>query len=170
MSGHLGLDLSLTGTGVALESGTFTIRPKCFGAERLAFIEDRIAEVVSDNGITLVAMEGYAFGRPNQAHQVGELGGVVRLKLWRMGVPFVVIPPASLKKYATGKGNANKDAMLEAAIRRFGFEGHGNDEADAWLLLQAALCAYGKRQFTAYQAEAIEKIAWPGECVWRAAS
>lgn len=137
----LALDLSLTSTGYAWRDDTGqpiygTLDPKGRrGAERLAWIRDRIlhltdTEVYAD----LVAIEGYAFARPNQAHQVGELGGVIRLALWDAGIAYVIVAPSSVKKYATGKGNASKNAMLVAAGRRLGYAGDSNDEADAaWL-------------------------------------
>jgi len=59
----------------------------------------------------------------------------------RLHVPTVVVPNAKLKRYATGKGNANKAAMLEALVRRAPeFETRGNDNLvdAAWLAMLAA--------------------------------
>ena len=137
----LALDLSLTSTGVASDEGTFTIKTSETGAERLAYIRDEVRKAVFRYVPEVVAIEGYAYARANQAHQIGELGGVVRLLLHDMGIDTLIVPPASIKKWATGKGNADKDTMLEVAIREFAFEGHGNDEADAWLLYLMALDA-----------------------------
>ena len=71
--------------------------------------------------------------------------------------------PATLKRFATGKGNATKDATLAAAIRRFGFEGDDNNAADAWLLRAMGLAAYTGHGggSAAYQLEALGKVAWP---------
>ena len=130
----LAFDLSLTSTGYAHSGGTGRIEVNSRGTERLAEIRDNIRALVLTHSPERVAIEGYAYARANQAHQIGELGGVVRLLLHDMGVPYTEVPPSSLKKWATGKGNADKDTMLETAIRKYAFEGHGNDEADAWLL------------------------------------
>ena len=39
-----------------------------------------------------------------------------------------------IKKYATGKGNANKEMMLKAAIDKLGYDGDSYDEVDALFL------------------------------------
>lgn len=114
---------------------------------------------------TLTVIEGYAMGTQRQAHSyaIGELGGLVRWHLWTQEKPYVEIPPATLKKFATGKGNAPKDAMLAAAIRKFGFEGSDNNEADAWLLRCMGLShldTWGYAKST-YSIEALAKVAWP---------
>ena len=133
MGDIIGLDLSLTSTGVADKGGTFRIRPKSKGAQRLDDIASEI--MVLGREAELVVIEGYSFGSQGRAtFSIGELGGVIRLELHRAGVPWLLVPPSVLKKWATGKGNADKDTMLETAIRKYAFEGHGNDEADAWLL------------------------------------
>jgi Holliday junction resolvasome RuvABC endonuclease subunit len=43
------------------------------------------------------------------------------------------VQPATLKKWATGKGNATKEQMVDAARLR-GWEGSDHNEADAWLI------------------------------------
>lgn len=168
MTRVLGLDLSLTATGYAYNDEVVgVLKPRGRGPARLAEIRDWIVYVGQDADV--VVLEGYAFARPNQAHQLGELGGVVRLALHDRRIPYVEVPPALLKRFATGKGNATKDAVLAAAIRRFGFEGDSNDAADAWLLRVMGLTAYDGEPVTDYQREALGKVAWPKldvvECV-----
>lgn len=70
---------------------------------------------------TFVAIEGYAYAMANQAHQLGEVGGVVRTVLWGHCFPFRIHSPSSVKKFATGKGNATKEEMVAAARTRFAF-------------------------------------------------
>lgn len=48
------------------------------------------------------------------------------------------VTPATLKRWTTGKGNANKAAMLEAVNRRFGRRIDDHNEADAIALLEYA--------------------------------
>ncbi len=135
----VGLDLSLTATGVgvvtAIMRNAETIRrPQYRGTERLRSIRDAVINRVDGIRPALVVVEGYAHGRTNQAHQLGELGGVVRVALDELGQRWCELPPSSLKKYATGKGNADKAAVLTEAVRRLGYAGSSNDEADAlWL-------------------------------------
>ena len=133
----LALDLSLRATGWARErAGSVQSGVLATGNLRGCRRLDEIARTVvglaiADPAVELVALEGYAFGRPNQAHQIGELGGTVRLELWRRGMPYLVVQPNVVKQYATGKGNAGKEQMLADAIRRLGYQGSSFDEADA---------------------------------------
>ncbi len=161
MTRVLGLDLSLTATGYAYSAevaGVFRSRAK--GERRLVEVRDFVGEVAYE--MDAVVLEGYSYASSNQAHQIGELGGVVRVMLYQRRTPFVMVPPAVLKKFATGKGNADKDAMLAAAIRRFDFEGDNNNAADAWLLRAMGLAAYSDwGGATEYQQEALGRVSWP---------
>lgn len=153
-------DLSLTSTGVASKHGTARIVPKGKGIDRLREIRSGVTAAVLATKPELIVIEGYANGMgDNYAKGMG--GGVARLAIADCGIPIVEVSPTTLKKFATGKGNANKDDMLEAAIRHFGFQGHGNDEADAWLLLKMAEAAYGDGGANAKQREAIASVTWP---------
>ena len=48
------------------------------------------------------------------------------------------VPVGTIKKYATGKGNANKAAMI-AAMQALGFQPADDNEADALALLHWAM-------------------------------
>lgn len=144
----VGIDLSLTATGIAYADGsTVTIATKGLtGPARLIHVRDavRAALDVAEFAPDLVVLEGYAFGRPAQAHQMGELGGVVRVALHEEAIEFpemrwAVVPPAKLKKFATGKGTADKTAMVVAARERLGWTGMDNNAADALWLRMAGL-------------------------------
>ena len=51
-----------------------------------------------------------------------------------VNIPYAGIPVGTLKKYATGKGNAGKPAMIAAACAK-GWEPVDHNEADAlWIL------------------------------------
>lgn len=181
----IGLDLSLTATGIADETGTRCIKPKSKGVERLGEVRDALLRMMHEH-VTfdaqficgtgprhcvdmprLVVIEGYSMGRQSGsqgvAQQLGELGGVVRLALFEAGVPFVDVSPASLKKYATGKGNASKDLVYGEAIRRLGYTGQSNDEADAMWLRAMAHDAYGEPlvKLPALNRTALDGVRWP---------
>ncbi len=57
------------------------------------------------------------------------------------GVPWSEVSPGSVKKFATGSGNANKKAMLKAAQQMSGgmLDGMDHNAADAYLLLRYTL-------------------------------
>ena len=133
----LALDLSLTATGWAITpdhfgteraAGTFT------GVERLAEYKQWLRRMLLP-GFDLAVIEGDAYGRHNKAHQIGELGGIIRLTLHEENVPFIEVPPAVLKKYATGKGTAPKPDLRMELYKRSGLDVADDNTVDAlWLL------------------------------------
>lgn len=157
-------DLSLTRPAACIDGqlGVFDTK-KLGGHERL----DAILAWTQDQsiGCQLVAVEGYAYARPNQAHQIGELGGLVRHAWWKWGRPYLDVPPSCVKCYATGKGNAGKDDVIAAAIRRGGdlFTGTSNDEADAFWLWALAMDLAGKPvlDLPLTHRRALDKLALP---------
>ena len=161
----LALDLALTTTGYAFPSGPGTFSPPTKadrGMARLAWIRDEVMTLAE--GADLVVLEGYSFASRGRQHATGELGGVVRLALWERAVPVVEVPPSSLKKYATGRGNAPKDQVLAAAIRRLGFKGHDHNEADALWLRTMARDHYGlpgTPEMPKKHREALAGVEWP---------
>ena len=160
----LALDLSLTAAGYCLNGEPGVIKSRQRGWDRIAEITQEV--FVRTFGVDLVLIEGYAFGARGQAvYQIAELGGIVRFWLYQHEILTVEVTPATLKKFATGKGNAPKDAMIAAAIRRFHLgEGHDdNNEADAYLLWCLAREAYGGPVATlpAAQAAVAHALNWP---------
>jgi hypothetical protein len=66
-------------------------------------------------------VEGYAnAATTNRVFQVAENTGLLKYKLYQLGIPVTVIPPTEVKKHATGKGNADKNAMYTAFIHETG--------------------------------------------------
>jgi Holliday junction resolvasome RuvABC endonuclease subunit len=166
------LDLSLTCTGYAYQAngdqspivGTMVPGAKLRGVERLAYLRDAIVELYVDD-VDLVLIEDLPHGSRNAAAgALGELHGVVKLSLHARGIVPVLVPPATLKMLATGKGNADKMAMLSAAIQRLGYTGSSGDEVDAlWLLvLGQLLVGDSPVQLPATHLRALNKIEWPG--------
>lgn len=163
----LALDLSLTRTGYALgleDFGTLEPAKMQTGIGRIDWIMRQAIELATVNLVDLVAIEGYAMGKmTSHAHAQGELGGLIRWALTRKGIPYVEIPPSNAKKYATGKGNANKEAVLAEAIRRLGYSGSSNDVADALWLWAMTMDRYGSPAVTVPQIhrDGLRKVPWP---------
>jgi crossover junction endodeoxyribonuclease RuvC len=175
----LALDLSLTGTGYALAGGANgVLKNDKRGMARLDWIEQSIMGLARMQRTQLVVIESYSFNSEmSRAHALGELGGVIRLAFYRAGIPYVDVPPASLKLFACNAGNAKKDQVLAAAREQLGYTGRSNDEADALWLREMALAHYhpepnaftlevqrGKkvRTLAAARSEAIAAVEWPG--------
>jgi Holliday junction resolvasome RuvABC endonuclease subunit len=72
------------------------------------------------------------------AHAYG--GFLATLTAWceHHQIPYQGVPVGTIKKHATGKGNASKDEMISAVIKR-GFNPADDNEADALALLHWAL-------------------------------
>jgi crossover junction endodeoxyribonuclease RuvC len=161
-----GLDLSLTQTGVALAGSTSVIRskpaPGYLGTlERLLLLSTGVLQALQ--GVDLVCIEGPSLASVGgRAHDRAGYWWLMYDRLTRAGITVVVITPGQLKLYATGKGNADKDFVLAEAIRRLGFPGKTNDEADAWVLRCMASDHYdGACLVPQAHRKALDKVDWP---------
>ena len=134
----VGIDPSLTGTGVTLPSGeSFTIKPSGVGDARLAYLRKAIRWYLERTGWphvrVLAAVEDLPTHSKGNVAVMGMAHGVIRSELAEMGIPRGLIVPATLKQYATGKGNADKDMMV-AAARTNGMVVADHNQADSgWL-------------------------------------
>lgn len=136
-----GLDISLTGTGIATIGGTTRVptagRRNDSLSERdarLRYITGRVVEEVGT--VDLVCVEGpVSYQQPGGStwDRAGLWWRIVSSFVGRE-IPVAVIPPASRAKYATGSGGARKTAVLEAAQQRYGAILPTDDEADALIL------------------------------------
>lgn len=157
----VGLDLSLTATGVAEQRGEVTtIRSRRPGDLRLQELRDRVGIIAA--GAQLAVIEDL----PTHAHAAGITGmvhGAIRVRLMDLRVPYVTVPPATLKKYATGRGNADKTAMAIALLRRFDLEFRDDNQVDAFWLRAMGLDALGAPlvDLPALHRESLAKVAWP---------
>ena len=87
-----------------------------------------VGVITFDRG--LVMLESYAFGaRGDAVTKIAENGGVLKHEFLNYGIPFETVPPTTVKKYATGKGNAKKLDMYDAFVERTGVE---VDQFKAW--------------------------------------
>ena len=166
----IGLDLSLTSTGVAIGRATWAIATKGLrDEERLIYIRDLILEAISDlepepDVQFVVFVEGYSFAsRNSHAHALGELGGVVRVALYEAAIPYVEVPPTCRAEFATGKGNASKSEVVSAISARTGliWDGPGNeDRCDAWILQEIGRTILGQSEidWPAKHLEALQKL------------
>lgn len=137
----LGLDLSITGTGIAPATGsTSTLHPRTAGDERLLEIRNHIS--LELDTVHLAVIEGPVL-RSQAALSLAMLHGAVRTLLWDTATGYVIIPPATLKKYATGRGNATKPDMAVALYKRTGLELADDNQVDAWWLRAMGLDALG---------------------------
>ncbi len=150
----LALDLGTT-TGWALRghdggitSGTMTFRPSRFEGGGMRFLRFRgwLAEVAALSGgvARIVFEEVRAHAGTDAAHIYG--GFLAHLSAWceERSIAYQGVPVATIKRFATGKGNADKAKMV-AAIQARGFAPADDNEADAIALLLWATDPTGGR-------------------------
>lgn len=162
----IGLDLSLTCTGVAGVGWSDTIRTKTRGDERLHYLTTTIGSFIKE--ADLVVMEGPSFGHALQGGKE-ELAGIrilVRNYCYRHRIPYAVIPPTSLKLYAAGYGKASKGEVRSAVADRYGHETEGTgryDKADAYACMAAGMhwLGYPLADVPPRNAAALDGCAWP---------
>lgn len=164
-------DLSISATGIAQSDGSvYTTGGKpALGDDRLLIIEDDVyetlglgLEVGDSRKADLMVIEG-SVARSHTAYISGQLHGIMKRLCKRHGMPYVFVPPATLKAYATGKGNADKTQMAVAALKRAGAEFRDDNQCDAAWLRWAALDHYGKPEFDVPQSQRdrLAKVDWP---------
>lgn len=160
MSRYVGIDPSLTRTGVAiidtnLDEPVFSVAsfssPACSSSiedrnNRLRELTDKIHNFIyKDFWPTKVAIEG-----PAHSSSVGKMWD--RSGLWWYLIndmiydtDIIEIPPTTRAKYATGKGNAGKDEVILSIARTYTmFDLTNNDEADAIALVSMLARLHGE--------------------------
>lgn len=160
-----GLDLSLSGAGVALVNTSVPMGPATrvllhrigskpttpHVADRSRRLRRQAAEVIEAvcaHGVpSMVAVEDMPQGMKTSGSTTDRAGllWLVLARLDANGVPCVFVQPSQLKQHALGKGSGpgtDKDYVLSAVIRRYGHlierDAISNDEADALILADMA--------------------------------
>jgi crossover junction endodeoxyribonuclease RuvC len=107
----------------------------------------------------IVCIEGFSYGSKGKgvSTQYG-LGWVIRAELIKRGFNYIEVPPTSVKKFATGKGNTKKDEMVLPIFKKWGFEHTSDNVRDAFVLAQMAKGMYDTSNLTEYQREALKKV------------
>lgn len=143
MTNLLAIDLGTT-TGWAMRSasglitsGVASFKPGRFdgGGMRYLRFSRWLDEIGADGlgGIWFEEVRRHA--ATDAAHVYGGLMATLTAWAELRGIPYEGVPVGTIKKHATGKGNANKDAMIAAARAR-GFNPADDNEADALALLR----------------------------------
>jgi len=90
---------------------------------RLNLINDFLSKIICDrHSVDFYGIEDYAFSASQGAHQIGEVGGAVRIKLWIVRIPFRLHDPLSIKMFVTHDGTAKKDLVEECVKNRWGLD------------------------------------------------
>ena len=154
MKSILSLDLGTT-TGWALRSrdgsivsGSQSFKPQRFegGGMRNLRFNRWLSEVTSPgrsaNLVDIIVFEEVRSHAGTDAAQIyGGLMGQVEVLGETKKIPYEGVPVGTIKKHATGKGNANK-LMMITAMQALGHNPVDDNEADALALLRWAIERY----------------------------
>jgi len=129
----LGIDPSRSSTGWALfrkkiKTGTFV--SKSSGFSRVIYVGSKINRLL-EQMTPFVGIEGYAYNSTYGREGAGELGGVIREKLYNYNRPFLVIAPLTLKAWL--KAKSKSQIMLEI-LDRYKIKISNEDAADAFVI------------------------------------
>jgi len=154
-SSILALDLGTT-TGWALvsrdgdiTSGTENFKPHRFEGGGMRFLRFKrwLTEIKNcAEGIDQVVFEEVRrHAGVDAAHAYGGFMGQLTAWCEHHSIPYQGVPVGTIKKHATGKGNASKDDMI-AAARAHGHAPVDDNEADALALLRWAIDNQGENE------------------------
>lgn len=106
-----------------------------------------------------VCIEGFSYNSRGKAisTQYG-IGWITRVLLLLNDLKYTDIPPATLKKFASGKGNIKKDELAVEIFERWGFKHKSDNVRDAYVLAQIARALDGKMDIFKFQEEALKKV------------
>lgn len=66
-----------------------------------------------------ILIEDYAYNARGRVFHIGENTGILKFLLEQECMPYDVVPPTVIKKFATGRGNADKKMMTKAFLEAY---------------------------------------------------
>ncbi|WP_435070440.1 hypothetical protein [Amycolatopsis thermoflava] len=174
MTRVVGIDPSLTGTGLATITSADGPAVRVVGTKptpnptltdrdmRLELITHAVETVAA--GADLVVIEGPALSRGATAHTWDRAGLWWRIvnRLHARQVPLAVCSPSARARWAAGKGNASKAAVVAAIARMWpDVELVDDNAADALALATMAAQRVGLAVPLARHRDALDSVEWP---------
>lgn len=82
--------------------------------QRFNNLSNWVLNILKEHRVDYVFIEGYSYGSSSsRLFEIGENTGLLKYKLWDSKFVFQVFAPSAIKKFGTGKGNANKEKLWE---------------------------------------------------------
>lgn len=115
----LGIDASLTGTGLCLLTLDFinnkvlkstTLKNDLTGVPRLLYIEEKVKKWAENADIAVI--ENYAYEKKYNREALAELQGVLKRRLFLMNKELVIVNTQKVKKILTGEPTKPKNCKL----------------------------------------------------------
>ena len=163
MSAFVGVDQALTKIGLCVIADGQIAKlhliktpTKLKGPERLTFLRDSLLAELKPwkKKISKAAIEAQSLGSLGDIDQLGQINGVVQVLLSDLGAPPLKVPPAVLKKFVSGNGQADKGRMRRATHKHWGIDISQDDLCDAHGLARLAEEVCLEQATLRYQIEA----------------
>lgn len=181
MTTIIGIDAALANTGIAVwHDGLISVQTihtmPGMPEERWQAIGDRVWAIARKDPDTIVALEAVFVGAKmmGTALELAYLHAVLRMGLFRLGVPVVVVDAMGVKQYAVGVGKATPREMIAATSRlRLPFHVGDDHQADAAFMVAMVLDHYEQPICDTFPAgrKALARPVWPtfslGQEAWR---
>lgn len=130
------------------------------GTARLVALRDALHDALTPySDLAGAALEAQSYGSVGQLDQLGQINGVVQVALADLGVIPLCVPPAVLKKFVTGNGQADKKMMAQASRELWGLSFLNDDECDAHGLARLASTFLRKKATRRCEYEALQSLA-----------
>lgn len=129
----MALDIATkTGWKTATTSGVWDLKPNRGESEgmRVVRFKSKVKELIEIEGINLICYERPAGMHKSSIMVASEMVGVLKDLCLEKCIDLACYSASEIKKFATGKGNANKEDMIKKAIE-LGFNPKDDNEADA---------------------------------------
>lgn len=106
-----------------------------------------------------VLIEGFSFGsRGKGVSTMYGIGWCIRIMLTEEVFQWQEVPPTSLKKFASNKGNAKKEDLVLPVYKKWGFESDSNDITDGYVMARMAWSMNNPENLLTYEKEVLSKI------------
>ena len=146
----IGIDPSLTGTGLAHIDGSTEVVDFTSGSLKLITGDHRLLAIANHIIPLVIGHQRASYAviedLPKQAQGAGLTGrvqGVVRLILIEHEVPYIAVVPSTLKMFATGNGTSKKNRLGMELYKRTGIDLADDNACDAWWLRELGLHKLG---------------------------
>ena len=129
----LSLDIATnTGWKTKTSSGVWNLKPNRGESEgmRVVRFKSKVKELIQLESINLISYERPAGMHKSSIMVASEMVGVLKDLCIELNIDLACYSASEIKKFATGKGNANKDEMIKAATN-LGYNPKDDNEADA---------------------------------------
>ncbi len=140
---------TLTGWAISKEVyGTWQLKTRTdesWGMKLVRF-KSKLMEILRAYPIKMIAYERPAGRNTRAIITQSKIIGIIESICTEHDLEYVALSAGEIKKFATGKGNAGKPAMITAAKEKYGYIGDDDNEADALHILHLA-----KEMFPAVQ-------------------